>query len=78
MEGYIHLDDAGGIRLYDNFGDAIEGNLVPALELVEPSVANRCAFSGRCSAFWRGFKYELATNRDQVDTTVLAKASPLV
>ena len=74
--GYIHLDDAGGIRLYDNFGDAIEGNLVPALELVEPSVAKQVRIRTRAmnySFLARIQEYELATNRDQVDTTVLGQ-----
>ena len=37
---YCHVDDAGGIRLYDNFQDAVNGGRANALELVAPSLRN--------------------------------------
>ena len=34
---HCHIDDAGGVRLYDEFEDAINGGIDNALELIEPS-----------------------------------------
>lgn len=74
--GYIHVDDAGGIRLYDRFENAIQGNKGPALDLVEPSVAKQVRIRTRSTDFnflARIQQYELTTSRDQVDITVLGQ-----
>ena len=74
--GFIHLDDAGGIRLYDRFDDAIRGDLLPARELVKPSVAKQVRIRTRASNYnflARIQEYELATTRDQIDLTVLGQ-----
>lgn len=73
---YIHIDDAGGIRLYNNYGDALNGSLAEALELVVPSrsipievqVRNS---TYRCTSQMRS--WELTTSRETIDTTVLGE-----
>ena len=36
---YCHVDDTGGIRLYEGFEESINGGKANALELVAPAVA---------------------------------------
>ena len=72
--GYIHIDDAGGLRLYEEFGDALSGGPQNALALVSPSKSQPLLIQTRddfysCLAQVTG--YELTTSRDQVQTDVL-------
>lgn len=74
--GFIHVDDAGGIRLYNNFDLAITGDKSSALALETPSSAKDVLIKTtnidyRCLASIKD--YELTTSRDQVDTTVLGQ-----
>ena len=72
--GYIHIDDAGGIRLYEDFSDSLAGKYETALQLVQPSSNAPVFITTRdddynCLASVT--KYELTTSRDQVQTDVL-------
>lgn len=73
---YAHLDDAGGVRLYETFGDAINGEYEPALDLVVPSRSISIAVRTRNDR-WRCLgqirSWELTTNRATVDTTSLGE-----
>lgn len=74
--GFIYLDDAGGIRLYDSFEESITGELGTALALETPTATKDIAIRTRslqynCLASVKD--YELTTSRDQIDTTVLGQ-----
>jgi hypothetical protein len=73
---YCHIDDAGGIRLYGTFTDAIAGSYERALPLVTPTVtkAIQVTSSGsrhRCLGAVRD--WSLTTNRETVDLTSLGE-----
>ena len=72
--GYISVDDAGGLRLYSNFSDAIGGAQATALQLVAPDAAVEIVIQTRDTAYnclAQVTNYELTTSRDQVQTDVL-------
>ena len=72
---YIFVDELGGIRLYDNFDDSLEGStagLIPLSAIdrdipISVEVKNR---GGRLLGCIR--EYEINTNREVVDITVLS------
>lgn len=71
---YINVDQAGGIRLYLTFEEAINGSETTALELVEPTrnipiIARSRDVQYRCIAQVQG--YSLTTARETVDLTSL-------
>ena len=73
---HCHIDDAGGVRLYNEFEEAINGGYDNALELVTPSETKQILVRTRnarfrCLAQMR--EWELTTNRAQIDTTVLGE-----
>ena len=75
VKKFIHVDDLGGIRLYDSFADALNGGTANATALANPAnsvpirvvVANS---SYKVVAQVSGF--ELNTERETVDATVLS------
>ncbi len=72
--GYVHVDAIGGIRLYDDFAAAIEGDKSNALPLVVPSTCQRIRVTSRdntsrCIAQIRS--YEVTTQRETIDVTSL-------
>ena len=72
--GYVYVDDAGGIRLFDSFSDALAGGQENALDLVQPSTNLPIAMQTRDSAYncvANITQYELTTSREQVQTDVL-------
>lgn len=72
--GYVHVDDAGGIRLYRSFADAINGELQQAVELVAPTAPQPIAVRTRNSRFRfvaKVSRYEFTTSRESVDLTSL-------
>jgi len=72
--GYIHVDDAGGIRLYSVFSDAVAGGRDTAIDLVQPSTSQAVLIQTRDTQYnclAQVTKYELTTSRDQVQTDVL-------
>lgn len=72
---YIFVDELGGIRLYDNFDDSLEGSTAGLIPLnaidrdipISVEVKNR---GGRLLGCVR--EYEINTNREVVDITVLS------
>ena len=71
---YVHVDSVGGIRLYDNFGDAVNGGEASSLDLVIPTEDQEVQVSlqdvrYRCLA--EVGSYEITTQRETVDLTVL-------
>ena len=72
---YIFIDELGGIRLYDNFDDSLEGStqgLIPLTEIIRNipirvTVRNRDKRLLACVT-----DYELNTNRETVDITALS------
>lgn len=72
--GYIYIDDAGGIRLYDSFEKSLQGNRNLALELVQPTETKRIGISTRSGAYRclsQVSSFELSTGRDEIDITAL-------
>lgn len=72
--GYVHVDDAGGLRLYSGFSESLAGKRENALDLVKPSAPLPVLVQTRdtnynCIA--QVTQYELTTSRDQVQTDVL-------
>jgi hypothetical protein len=71
---YCHVDQAGGIRLYDLFADALNGEETDALPLVEPTVSKTILARTRNSLYRSVAEirsYEMTTSRDAVDLTEL-------
>jgi len=72
---FIFVDELGGIRLYDNFDDSLEGSTAGLVELrdiardipIQVTIRDR---GGRLLACVTD--YELNTNRETVDITVLS------
>lgn len=72
--GFIHVDDAGGIRLYEDFPPSLAGKYEDSLQLVKPSSSAPLLIQTRdddynCLA--NITQYELTTSRDQVQTDAL-------
>lgn len=73
---HCHIDDAGGVRLYDEFEDAINGGYENALDLVTPSETKQILVRTRNARFRclaQMQQWELTTNRAAVNTTVLGE-----
>lgn len=71
---YCHVDDTGGIRLYDNFQDSVNGGKANALELVQPSVAQPIYIHTKDEDFngtAQVTNWTITTSRESVDLTVL-------
>jgi|TARA_R100000479_G_scaffold168288_1_gene109205 hypothetical protein len=72
--GYVHVDDVGGLRLYNTFAHALTGGSTNALTLVQPDSAVDVSFKTDDSKFnllGQVSNFELTTSRDQVNTDVL-------
>jgi len=71
---YVHVDDAGGLRLYETFKSSLSGLSADALGLVTPSSAKDITIQSQGTRF-RPLgsirSYELTTSRENVDTSVL-------
>jgi len=70
---YINVDDAGGIRLYGSFANAVNGGIANATALstgsnlnVQVTIENKRRLLAQVSS------YEINTERESVDTTVLS------
>jgi len=73
---FCHVDQAGGVRLYDNFPDALNGEELNALPLVVPSrsipiIARTRNSFYRCIA--QVTDYSMTTARETVDLTSLGE-----
>jgi len=74
--GYIHVDDAGGIRGYKTFQDSLVGSLNDALELVKPTATQEIEVKTRGSLFRclaQVQSFDITDNRETVDITSLGE-----
>lgn len=72
--GYVFVDQLGGLRLYEEFTDALAGSVETAFELVLPSGNQQLRIVTRAARFQylaRVRGYELTTERESIDTTRL-------
>ena len=73
---YVHVDQVGGIRLYDTFAKAITGGSANAITLTAPA-ADRQITAQVSADDYRQLgqvrQWELTTSREQVDTTSLGE-----
>ena len=75
-EWYCHIDDAGGVRLYDSFDDAVNGGIETALTLISPSSPQEILVhtrNGRYRCYSQMRTWELTTERSSVDITALGE-----
>ena len=76
LRKYIHIDDMGGIRLYDNFATSLAGEVTDALTLTVPSSTKNILIRTRNTRFRPLAKiteFEITTSRDTVDITNLGE-----
>ena len=76
LRKYIHIDDMGGIKLYNTFASALAGELTDALSLVAPSSTKNILMRTRNTRFRPLAKiteFEITTSRDSVDVTNLGE-----
>jgi len=72
---FAHIDEAGGIRLYNEFSQAIVGSPDNAIPLIKPAADQEVAIrvvdseQERCLAEVTG--YQITTSRETIDTTHL-------
>ena len=74
LRKYIHIDDMGGIKLYDTFASALAGEVTDALTLITPSSTKSILIRTRNTRFRPLAKiteFEITTTRDTVDITNL-------
>jgi hypothetical protein len=72
---YIHVDELGGIQLYDNFDDSLEGSIAGIVNLatINRNIPIRVNLRERSSRLLADISdYELNTNRETVDITSLS------
>ena len=76
LRKYIHIDDMGGIKLYNNFATALAGEVTDALALTTPSSTKNILIRTRNTRFRPLAKiteFEITTSRDTVDITNLGE-----
>ena len=74
LRKYIHIDDMGGIKLYNSFATALAGEVTDALTLTAPSSTKNISIRTRNTRFRPLAKiteFEITTTRDTVDITNL-------
>lgn len=72
---YIFVDEIGGIRLYNNFNDSLEGDRTAAISLVDITTDIPISVTVKDSAgriLGSIVDYELNTSREAIDVTVLS------
>lgn len=74
IKKYIHVDAVDGIRLYDTFAKAVNGTKADAETLVAPSsdLSVKVKVENEMRVVAQIESYELNTERETVDTTVLS------
>jgi hypothetical protein len=76
LRKFIHIDDMGGIKLYDTFATALAGEVADALTLTAPSSTKDILIRTRNTRFRPLAKiteFEITTTRDTVDVTNLGE-----
>jgi len=74
LRKYIHIDDMGGIKLYNTFSSALAGEVTDALTLTTPSSTKNIIIRTRNTRFRPLAKiteFEITTTRDTIDITNL-------
>lgn len=74
--GYVHVDDAGGVRLFESFAEAINGDMAEALALAAPAASQPIAVRTRNSRsrfLAKISSYQFTTSRETVDLTTLGE-----
>jgi hypothetical protein len=72
---YVFIDELGGIRLYDNFDDSLEGSTsgLVSLAVITRNIPIRVVVRDRDTRLLACIsEYELNTNRETVDITALS------
>jgi hypothetical protein len=73
--GYVFVDDAGGMRLYDDFDRSINGEESEALELVAPTSTQEITIETTNTQQFRFVsqvrRYEFTTNRNTIDLSAI-------
>ena len=76
LRKYIHIDDMGGIKLYNTFGAALAGEVSDALTLTVPSSTKDVLIRTRNTRFRplaKVTEFEITTTRDTVDVSNLGE-----
>ena len=71
---WVHLDQVGGIRFYDNYQDAVNGGKTNSLELVEPASSLEVTMdvvNAKYANVAQMRSWEITTSRETVDLTLL-------
>ena len=71
---YLHIDDVGGIRLYETFAASLAGEVTDAVSLVAPSVKKSILIRTRNNRFRplaKVTEFEITTSRETIDITNL-------
>ena len=72
---FVYVDQAGGMRLYNEFGDSLAGKIDNALELAQPDKPQYIELRTRNSSAPRFLaqctEWEITTSRENIDTTRL-------
>jgi len=74
LRKYMHIDDMGGIKLYDTFAAALAGEVSGALTLTAPSSKKDILIRTRNTRFRplaKVTEFEITTSRDTIDITNL-------
>ena len=70
---FVYVDQAGGMRLYSEFGDSLAGRIDNALELAQPDEPQYIELRTRNSSAPRFLaqctEWEITTSRENIDTT---------
>ena len=76
LRKFIHIDDMGGIKLYNTFGTALAGEVSDALTLTVPSSTKDVLIRTRNTRFRplaKVTEFEITTTRDTVDVSNLGE-----
>ena len=76
LRKFIHIDDVGGIKLYNTFAAALAGEVADALTLTAPSSTKNILIRTRNTRFRPLAKiteFEITTTRDTIDITNLGQ-----
>ena len=76
LRKYIHIDDMGGIKLYNTFASSLAGEVTDALTLSTPSSTKNILIRTRNARFRPLAKiteFEITTTRDTIDITNLGQ-----
>ena len=73
---YAHIDDAGGMKLYNSFAPSLAGDASTALTLVTPSAAKDITIKSqgtRYRTLGKVREFEITTTRDTIDINSLGE-----